>query len=151
MSAFEIVRSTHVGADPARVHSLVNDFRAWQQWSPWEDVDPQLEREYSGSDEGVGSHYSWSGNRKAGAGSMEITASNPEEIGIRLSFLKPFKATNQIRFVLTPAQGGTDVDWRMAGEQKGLMALFGKLFPMDRLVGGDFEKGLARLKAAAEA
>lgn len=151
MSAFEIVRSTHIAADPARVHGLVNDFRAWQEWSPWEGLDPAMRREFSGSDRGVGAHYAWAGNRKAGEGSMEITASDPHEIGIRLSFRKPWKATNQVRFVLSPANSGTDVDWRMTGEHKGLSGvIFGRLISIDRLVGGDFEKGLSQLKKVAE-
>jgi len=150
MSAFEIVRRTHVDADPGRVHGLINDLHRWQGWSPWEGLDPVLEREYSGPDMGVGAHYAWSGNRKAGQGSMEITSSNPEEIGIRLSFVKPWKATNQVTFELTPAAGGTDVAWRMNGEQMGLGALVGRIIPMDRLMGGDFERGLARLKTLAE-
>jgi hypothetical protein len=150
MSAFEVVRRTHVAADPARVHDLINDFHKWQSWSPWEDVDPALERDYSGSQSGVGARYSWSGNRKAGRGSMEITESNAEQVGLDLHFDKPIKADNKIVFELRPADGGTDVAWRMTGEQTGLGALFGKIFPMDKIVGKDFEKGLARLKTAAE-
>jgi Polyketide cyclase / dehydrase and lipid transport len=150
MSAFEVVRRTHVAADPARVHDLINDFHQWRSWSPWEDVDPALQRDYSGSDSGVGAHYAWAGNRKAGQGRMAITESNPEHVGIDLHFDKPFKADNKIAFELLPSDGGTDVTWRMTGEQKGFSALVGKLFNMDKLVGGDFEKGLSRLKAAAE-
>lgn len=140
-----------MAADPALVHDLINDFRKWRSWSPWEDLDPALQRDYSGSDSGVGAHYAWSGNRKAGRGRMEITQSNPQLVGIDLHFEKPFKADNQISFELTPSDGGTDVAWRMTGEQKGLAGLFGRLFNMDKLVGADFEKGLARLRAAAEA
>lgn len=151
MSAFEVVRRTHVAADPARVHDLINDFKKWRSWSPWEGLDPALQRDYSGSAAGVGSHYAWSGNRKAGQGSMEITDSNPQQVGIDLHFVKPFKADNKITFDLTPANGGTDVAWIMRGEQTGLAALFGRLFNMDKLVGKDFEKGLAQLKTAAEA
>ena len=150
MSAFEVVRRAHVAADPARVHDLINDFHRWRAWSPWEDVDPALERDYTGSDSGVGAHYAWSGNRKAGRGSMEIIESNPARVGIDLRFEKPFKADNKIGFELVPVDGGTDVTWRMTGEQRGLSALFGRLLNMDKLVGGDFEKGLARLKSAAE-
>jgi hypothetical protein len=151
MSAFEIVRSAHIAADPARVHDLVNDFHQWQAWSPWEGLDPAMHREFSGAESGVGAHYAWSGNRKAGIGSMEIVASDPQQIGIRLSFVKPWKATNQIRFVLQPANSGTDVDWRMNGEHKGLQGfIFGKVFNMDKLVGKDFEKGLSQLKTVAE-
>ena len=75
--SFEVTRSTSIAADPARVHALVNDFHEWQKWSPWEDVDPDLQRTYTGPDAGVGAHYAWSGNKKAGAGSMEITGSTP--------------------------------------------------------------------------
>lgn len=151
MSTFQISRSATIAADPALVHRLVNDFHEWPQWSPWEDIDPAMERTYSGADAGVGAHYAWRGNRKAGEGSMEITESTPERVALTLSFLKPWKATNDVSFALTPDNGGTHVVWSMAGEQKGLMALFGKIVPMDKLVGKDFEKGLARLKAAAEA
>jgi Polyketide cyclase / dehydrase and lipid transport len=150
MSAFEVVRRTHVAADPARVHDLINDFHKWRAWSPWEDVDPALQRDYSGSDSGVGAHYAWSGNRKAGRGTMEITDSNPEQIAIDLRFEKPFRSENRIDFELLPSDGGTDVAWRMTGEQTGLAGLLGKVFRMERLVGGDFEKGLAQLKSAAE-
>jgi hypothetical protein len=151
VSDFEVSRSATVEADPARVRGLVNDFHEWPAWSPWEDLDPAMQRTYSGPDAGVGAQYAWSGNRKAGQGSMEITSSTPESIGIRLTFLKPWQATNDVTFTFVHQGSGTDVTWRLAGEQKGIAAVFGKVFSMDRLVGKDFEKGLARLRAAAEA
>lgn len=151
MSDFEVVRSTTVDADPARVHSLVDDFHQWPQWSPWEGVDPDLQRSYTGPDSGVGAHYAWVGNRKAGAGSMEITASSPGAILIDLDFLKPFENHNKVTFELTAHGTGTDVTWRMTGTTKGLWSLVSQVFPMDKVVGKDFEKGLARLKQAAEA
>lgn len=151
MSAFEIVRSTTVAADPARVRGLVDDFRAWRQWSPWEELDPELSRDYSGPPTGVGSRYAWSGNKKAGQGNMEIVASTPEQIAIRLEFLKPWKAVNDTTFSFSEVgDAGTEVTWRMTGDNKGLAAVFFKLFRMDKYVGKDFEKGLAQLKAAAE-
>jgi hypothetical protein len=152
MSAFEVARSTTIAADPARVHGLINDFHAWTQWSPWEDLDPDLSRDYSGPDTGVGARYAWQGNRKAGQGSMEIVQSTPEKIDLRLLFVKPWKADNHVDFTLTPVgDAGTQVTWRMTGEHKGLGILLSKVFSMDRLVGKDFDKGLARLKAAAAA
>jgi hypothetical protein len=150
-SSFDVSRSTTVQADPARVHDLIDDFHRWTAWSPWEDLDPNLSRTYTGPTAGVGAHYAWRGNRKAGEGSMEITGSSPERIEIELAFLKPMRNTNQVEFVLTPAGSGTDVTWRMSGQVEGvMMSLFSKVMPMDRLVGKDFEKGLARLKAVAE-
>ena len=151
MAEFEVARSTTIAADPARVHGLINDFHAWTAWSPWEDLDPELSRDYSGPDTGVGARYAWQGNRKAGQGSMEITNSTPELIALRLLFVKPWKADNKVDFILTPVgDAGTEVTWRMTGENSGLQALFTKLFNMDKLVGKDFEKGLARLKVVAE-
>jgi hypothetical protein len=154
MSEFEVVRSTDVAADPARVHDLVNDFHRWTEWSPWEDLDPQLARTYSGPDSGIGAHYAWVGNRRAGRGSMEITGSAPDRIDIRLAFLKPYTTTNDVTFTMTPTQvdgaAGTSVEWRMSGRHQGILGVVSRIFPMDRLIGKDFEKGLTRLKAVAE-
>ena len=151
MGGFAVSRSTTVIADPARVHGLINSFHEWTAWSPWEDLDPELQRDYTGPESGVGARYAWSGNRKAGQGSMEITSSTPDEIGVRLAFLRPFKASNVVTFSLVPAVDGTEVTWLMTGEQRGLMGLVGRVVSMDKLVGKDFEKGLTRLKAVAEA
>jgi hypothetical protein len=140
-----------IQADPARVHDLVNDFHEWTAWSPWEDVDPELQRTYSGPSSGVGAHYAWKGNRKAGEGTMEITGSGPDRIEVELAFIKPFRNTQQVSFSIVPTGGACEVTWRMLGEHHGLMRLVGKVFSMDKLVGKDFEKGLGRLKAVAEA
>ena len=150
MSTFEIARSTNIAADASDVHGRINDFHEWTSWSPWEDVDPDLQRIYTGPDQGVGAHYAWQGNRKAGQGSMEIVSPTPERIGIKLSFLKPWKAVNDVTFALTPTGHGTEVTWTMNGEHSGMGKLFSKVFSMDKLVGKDFEKGLARLKAVSE-
>ena len=150
MGSYSVERTVNVKAPASRVHGLVNDFHHWTGWSPWEDLDADLERSYTGPDEGIGAHYAWSGNRKAGAGSMEITGSSPEEIVIALAFLKPFKSTSTTLFELASEGEATNVTWRMTGEHAGLMAVFGRFMNMDKLVGPDFEKGLARLKAAAE-
>jgi hypothetical protein len=150
MGSYSVERSIIVNAPASRLHDLVDDFHHWTAWSPWEDLDPALQRTYSGPDRGVGAHYAWTGNRKAGAGSMEITGSAPEKVEVSLVFLKPFKATNQTVFYFEPSGEGTRVRWTMTGEQAGMMAVFGRFMKMDKLIGPDFEKGLARLKAAAE-
>jgi uncharacterized protein YndB with AHSA1/START domain len=150
-SDFTVIRARTIAAPADRVRALITDFHHWRQWSPWEDVDPQLHRAYSGPDEGVGAHYAWNGNRKAGAGSMEITRVDDQGVGIDLVFLKPFRAENKIDFVLTPGGDGTRVTWRMTGTRNRLMRLLGPLINMDKLVGKDFERGLERLAAAATA
>ncbi len=150
MSRFSVERSITVHAAPSEVHALVDDFHRWTAWSPWEDLDPDLERAYTGAERGVGAQYTWSGNKKAGAGSMEITESTPEQVQVRVDFLKPFRATNTSHFHLEPHADGTAVRWVMTGEQKGLMSVVGRFMNMDKLIGPDFDKGLARLKAVAE-
>ena len=149
MADFSNSCSIHVNAEPAVVHALVNDFREWPKWSPWEGLDPDLRRTLTGPEAGVGSRYAWEGNSKAGSGVMEILRSDPSLVEISLEFLKPFKATNITRFALAPAAGGTDVTWTMAGKRGVLMGVMGKLY-FDRAVDKDFEKGIAALKTAAE-
>ena len=150
MGGFSVERSITVNAPSHLVHGLVNDFRQWTAWSPWEDLDPDLQRTYSGPDQGQGARYAWKGNRKAGQGSMVITGSAPERIDITVEFLKPFKATNLTSLNITPSGNGTQIRWVMTGEQKGLLSLLGRVYSMDKMIGPDFEKGLARLQGVAE-
>ncbi len=150
MGTYVVERSISVNAPPHRLHDLLDDFHAWTAWSPWEDLDPSMRRSYQGPESGVGARYEWSGNRKAGAGTMEIVRDTPAEVEIVLVFTKPFKDTSVTTFELTERGAGTEVLWRLTGEQKGVMSLFGKVFSMDKMIGRDFEKGLARLKAVAE-
>ena len=149
MPSFESSRSTLVAAPPAVVHALVTDFRAWPKWSPWEDLDADLHREYSGAEAGVGARYRWEG-KKAGVGSMVITQSSVERIDLDLDFEKPIKANNKVVFRLDSQGDATQVTWTMSGNRGVLLAVLGKLF-FDGMVGKDFEKGLAKLKRVAEA
>lgn len=146
---FTVERSRVVQASPERVRSLLVDFHQWRSWSPWEDVDPQMHRAYAGPQQGVGATYSWSGNRKAGAGSMEVLDVTEREVDIALAFTKPFKAQNSLAFLLEPSGDATHVTWRMTGARPLMMRLMGPLLDMDKLVGKDFEKGLEQLDAAA--
>ncbi len=149
---FKVERSTTIAAPASAIYPHIVDFSAWRTWSPWEDVDPSLERTYSDPTGGEGASYSWSGNRKAGSGRMTITdATAPENVTIRLEFLKPFKATNIATFTLHESGASTVVTWTMTGPKtvaSRIMSVFGGL---DKIVGKDFEKGLAALKDVAEA
>jgi uncharacterized protein YndB with AHSA1/START domain len=122
-------------------------------WSPWEDLDPNQQRTFSGADSGTGAKYAWSGNRKAGRGRMEITsAQQPTQVEIALEFEKPFKSSNTIEFLLTPeGSGRTRVRWTMTGPKTLMTKVMGVFTSMDKMIGPDFEKGLARLKDAVEA
>jgi uncharacterized protein YndB with AHSA1/START domain len=151
---YSVERSTSVDAPPERVYEHVADFHRWTAWSPWEDVDPDLTRSYSGPDAGVGATYRWSGNRKAGQGRMEIVeADPPARVVIDLVFEKPWKAHNETLFTIVPSadpQGPTEVTWTMTGPTTLATRVMGLFSGMDKMVGKDFEKGLARLKAVAE-
>jgi len=145
---YTVQRRRTMAAPADRIFLLVSNFQQWTRWSPWEELDPKLERAYSGAESGVGATYAWSGNRKAGAGSMEITdLATPTALGLRLSFLKPFKAENRIDFDLRPEGDGTRVTWRLTGDATGVTKAFARFGMFDRWVGKDFEKGLARLRA----
>lgn len=150
---YRVIRTTTIDASPERVQALLTDFHEWASWSPWEDVDPDMQRTYSGPARGVGAHYAWEGDRKAGKGTMTITRDEPLDVGLDLHFDKPFPADNTITFTLTPGRpggGSTAVQWAMDGELSPLMRVFSVVKSMDSLVGPDFERGLARLKQAAE-
>lgn len=153
MSTYEVRRSAVIPAAPEEIFPLVNNFHEWTAWSPWEAVDPGMSRRYFGPDTGVGAGYEWSGNRKAGSGTMQIIESVPgSRVRIRLEFTKPFKALNPTAFTFTPAPGGTEVSWVMTGENKGVAAkLFSLFMNMDKLVGSDFERGLNSLAATVAA
>ncbi|WP_258805049.1 SRPBCC family protein [Pseudarthrobacter sp. NS4] len=152
MSSFEVRRSAVIPAPAEEIFPLVNSFHEWTRWSPWESVDPGMSRRYYGPDSGVGAGYEWSGNRKAGSGTMEIVESiSPSSIMITLQFTRPFKALNPTTFTFTPVQGGTEVTWLMTGENKGAAKVFALFMNMDKLVGSDFERGLKSLASAVSA
>lgn len=148
---YTVTRSIDIDAPPERVHPAIADFRRWVAWSPWEDLDPQLQRTYSGAESGAGAVYDWSGNRRAGKGRMEILESTePSRVRIAVRFDKPFKATNDTRFDLTPEGTGTRVTWTMTGHTSLATRVMGLFRSMDAFLGPDFEKGLTRLKTATE-
>jgi hypothetical protein len=149
--SFTVERVMTTTAPAARVHGLVADFHEWPAWSPWEDIDPGMDRAYAGAESGVGARYAWDGNRKAGAGSMEITGDEPERVDVDLRFTRPFPLASRMQMLITPTGDSTVVTWRLLGEVSGVARAFSMVRSMDSLVGPDFEKGLARLKQVAEA
>lgn len=150
-STFTVERSVTINASPEKVAPLINDFHRWSAWSPWVQLDPNMKVTYSGAASGPGAVYEWEGNSKVGKGRMEIISANSAKTSIKLDFLKPFEGQNTTDFVLEPEGSGTRVNWIMYGP----MTFFpGKLLSvftsMDKMVGNDFDKGLANMKVAAE-
>ncbi len=150
-SQFSIERKRSMKLDPEAVFALVNDFRRWERWSPWENLDPSQQRNYSGADAGVGAKYHWLGNKKVGEGRMEITESSPERIVIDLHFIKPFEAHNTTVVSIAREAEGVTVTWRMEGSNGFMSKAFGVFVDMDKMVGADFEKGLASIESVAKA
>ena len=149
---FRIERTASIKAPADKVFAFINDFHLWSAWSPWEKIDPALKRTFSGPTSGKGTAYAWEGNSKVGSGGMEITESSPPgKIVIKLDFLKPFEAHNIAEFTLVPAGEATSVTWAMHGPAPYMSKLMTMFFSMEKMVGGQFEQGLANLKAAAEA
>jgi Polyketide cyclase / dehydrase and lipid transport len=148
---FRVERSARMEVAPEVVFSNINDFRKWEAWSPWDKLDPNLARTYSGSAQGAGAVYGWAGTGKVGSGRMEIVeAQSPTSIKIKIDFTAPFAASNIIDFKLSRDGDWTTVSWAMSGPQPLLNRLMGLVFNMDKLVGGDFAKGLASLKQVSE-
>lgn len=146
-----IERSAEVAAPAAVVFALLDDFHEWGKWSPWEKLDPNMKKTFSGPTTGVGASYAWLGNSKAGQGSMTVLDSKQNELlSIKIQFLKPFAATNQTTFKLSPAANGTQVSWLMQGNNGFAAKAFSLFVDMDKLVGKDFEQGLANLNTAAQ-
>jgi hypothetical protein len=148
---FRVQRSASIAAPPERIFPLINDFHRWGAWSPYEHKDPDMKRTFSGPGSGRGSTYQWAGNSNIGSGRMEIVESSaPSRVAIQLDFLKPFEAHNIATFTMEPAGGTTNVTWVMDGPTPFVGKIMHVFLDMDRMVGTDFEAGLANLKTAAE-
>jgi uncharacterized protein YndB with AHSA1/START domain len=149
-NTFRLERSAVIKAPPEKVFPFITDFRRWTAWSPWEKLDPHLRRDYGGAESGKGATYGWEG-KKAGSGRMEIIEATPSSrVLIKLDFLKPFEAHNTAEFTFTPQADGTRVNWAMYGPNSFMAKVMHTVMNMDKMVGKDFEKGLAALRANAE-
>ena len=148
---YQITRSATISAPPGDVFAQVNDVRKFQEWSPWAKLDPNVKNTYEGPPAGTGAISKWSGNNKVGEGIMTITDSKPNElIKMKLEFIKPFPSVADVRFDFKPEGKGTSVAWTMSGKKNFISKAFCLFANMDKMVGGDFEKGLANLKQLSE-
>ena len=149
--SFRVERAALIKAPPAKVFALIDDFRQWAGWSPWEKLDPSMKRSHSGAASGKGAVYAWEGNGDVGAGRMEILETTaPSRVLIRLDFIKPFEARNTAEYTLRPEGEATRVTWAMYGPAPFVSKLMQVFVSMDAMIGKDFEQGLANLKALAE-
>src|SRR5438552_160841 len=148
---FRVERTTSIKAPPKRIFPLLNDFQSWSAWSPYEKKDPAMKRTFSGPPSGKGAIYEWDGDKNVGQGRMEIMRSTPpSNVTLDLDFVKPFEAHNTVVFTLAPQGDSTTLTWAMQGPANFISKVMQVFINMDKMVGTDFEAGLANLKALAE-
>jgi uncharacterized protein YndB with AHSA1/START domain len=149
--SFSVQRAAAIHAPPEKIFPLINDFREWRAWSPYEDRDPNLQRSYSGAASGKGAVYEWNGNRQVGSGRMEILdAPPPNKVVIKLDFISPFEGHNTAEFTFVPQGDTTNVTWRMHGPAPLMSKLMQVFMNFDNMIGKDFVTGLANLKRVTE-
>lgn len=148
---FRVERSTTIRSTPEAIFPLIQNFHQWEAWSPWEKIDPHIQRTYSGSPQGQGAIYQWSGNKNIGSGRMEVVeATSPSKVVINLDFITPFEAHNTVEFTLTQQGDATQLTQAMYGPSPFISKLMGLFFNMDKMVGDKYEEGLASLKKLIE-
>lgn len=147
---FRVARSVTINAPAEKIASQIADFHQWSAWSPWEHLDPAMQRSFTGAAAGKGSIYEWSGNSDVGQGRMEILDAAPDKVSIKLDFYKPMEASNIAEFTLQPKDGATELTWAMYGPMPFVSKVMSVFFDMDKMIGPDFEKGLAELKKVSE-
>ena len=152
---FQVQRTQRINASPDKIFPLINNMHSMNTWNPFAEADPDIKITYTGPDSGKGARYEWTGNSKVGQGSIEVTdVATPSRVALRLDMLKPMEGHHTVVFTLTPNGSGTnmstDVTWAMTGERPFIGKVMDAVFNMDRMVGGQFEKGLTKLKTIAE-
>jgi uncharacterized protein YndB with AHSA1/START domain len=148
---FSVKRVVSIKAPPEKIAALITDFHQWSSWSPWEHLDPDMKRTFSGAPNGKGAIYEWEGNKDVGKGRMEVTdAATPVKTVIKLDFLKPVETSSTTEFTLLPQGDTTTVSWNMSGPMPFVSRIMSVFVNMDKMIGKDFEKGLSNLKTVAE-
>jgi hypothetical protein len=146
----EVQRSATINAAADTIFPFLNDFHQWPSWSPFEKLDPNMKKNYSGAPSGKGAVYEWSGNAKAGIGRAEIIESTPSKVTVKLDFIKPFEGHNIAEFRMVPKGNATDITWAMSGPSPFMMKVMRVFINMDKMIGKDFAEGLTNLKTLAE-
>jgi len=150
-SELRVSRETKIDAPPATVFEQVNDLHKWQEWSPWDKMDPEMKRSFDGPPSGKNASYAWSGNDQVGEGKMTIIESKPNElIRVKLDFVRPWPSANEVEFHFKPEGASTETTWTMTCNKNFMAKAAGLFMNMEKLIGGDFEKGLAEMKKVSE-
>lgn len=148
---FRFQRSITIAASPDKIHPLINDMRRFNTWNPYNKKDPAMKTTYRGPQAGPGAAYDFDGDGNVGKGTIQIIEpSGPSTVSMRLDMTAPMNASNLIDFTLHPHASGTQVTWAMHGPSPFVTKVMHTLFNMDKMIGRDFDAGLADLKTLAE-
>lgn len=149
-NTFHVERTIDIKASPEKLFALINDFRQWDAWTPY-NKDPAMKKTYGGNASGKGATYAWKGNKEVGKGEISITESEPNSrIAFDLHMIEPFEGRNHVVIALKAAGGTTTITWILEDHPNYFLKLMSVFINMDKMIGRDFEVGLARLKAVAE-
>lgn len=146
-----IARETVISAPAEVLFPHINNSKKADGWMPWVDSDPEVKMSYSGPEEGVGSKASWNSNGSMGTGEALVVESIANQaVKTQLNYTKPFQMSQLAEISLTPAPGGTKVRWTVSGQNNFFFRLIGVFMDCDKMIGGEFEKGLLKLKNRIE-
>ncbi len=153
---FRFARSVQIAARPEQLFPLIADLHHMNTWNPYALRETSGTGSYSGPGSGRGARYDFTGS-KSGTGHIEILDAKPNtSVAMRLFMTKPFKADNQVEFTLKPEGPATvvtpttAVTWAMSGNQPLIAKIMTLFIDCEKMVGKDFDEGLANLKAIAE-
>lgn len=148
---YVITRQITIHAPAEKIFPFLNNTKLAELWGPWKDVDPDATMSYTGPEEGIGAKTSWVGGKQLGTGSATIVDSVANaKVDIKLEYSKPMAMTQDSEYLITPDGAQNVVSWTVKGQNGFAGRLMSTFVDMDKVVGGMFEKGLAKLKAVVE-
>lgn len=151
-SHYRVSREIVIYASPDAIFPYVNEPRKVDEWSPWVEMDPTVKMEYSGPAAGVGASSGWKDAKQMGTGTATVVESVPAKlVKTKLVYTKPFNMEQMAQFELEMSPEGTLVRWSVEGDSNFIGRIFCLFKDMDKMIGGTFDKGLAKLRQTVEA
>jgi uncharacterized protein YndB with AHSA1/START domain len=148
---YRVDRKMSMKAPPSKVFEHLNDFRKWEDWSPWAKIDKNATATFEGPEKGKGAVFKWAGNSEVGKGKMEILESEPDKlVRIKLDFIEPREGTGTTEFTLVPKGEDTEVTWSMYGKHDFMGKAVCLFMNLDKMIGEKYEEGLANIKKVVE-
>ncbi len=144
-----VEESVMVNASAENAFAQINLWSNFKQWSPWNELDPNMKISYKGEDGTVGSVYKWEGNDEVGTGTMTKTLVQPNSrIEYDLHFMKPWESKNKGYMTIEPVGNAQKVTWGFVADAPFPQNVM--MFFMKGYIADDFKKGLNKLKAISE-